>query len=94
MIRSSAGFLLALPIAATLTAVPAFAQYAPPPPPGAYYQERLPPVIGGYDDEEDLAPPPRNMILKLVRERFDARRWRPMKFATASPRCLLLLDFV
>jgi hypothetical protein len=34
------------------------------------------------------------MILKLVRERFDARRWRPMKFATASPRCLLLLDFV
>jgi len=61
MIRSSAGFLLALPIAATLTAVPALAQYAPPPPPGAYYQERLPPVIGGYDDEEDLAPPPRNM---------------------------------
>src|SRR4029078_10451672 len=61
MIRSSAVFLLALPIAATLTTVPAFAQYAPPPPPGAYYQERLPPVVGGYDDEEDLAPPPRNM---------------------------------
>ena len=61
MIRSSAAFLLALPVGVTLTAVPALAQYAPPPPPGAYYQERLPPVVGGYDDEEDLAPPPRNM---------------------------------
>ena len=61
MVRSSAAFLLALPVGVALVAAPAFAQYAPPPPPGAYYQERLPPVVGGYDDEEDLAPPPRNM---------------------------------
>jgi lipoprotein-anchoring transpeptidase ErfK/SrfK len=61
MIRSSAAFLLALPVGVAFVAAPALAQYAPPPPPGAYYQERLPPVVGGYDDEEDLAPPPRNM---------------------------------
>ena len=60
MIRSSAAFLLALPVAATFAIAPALAQYGPPPPPGAYYRERLPPVIGGYDDEDLLPPPPRS----------------------------------
>ena len=60
MIRSSAAFLLALPVAVAFTAAPVLAQYAPPPP-GAYYRERLPPAIGSYDDDEDLPPPPRNL---------------------------------
>ncbi|MGC1880009.1 MAG: hypothetical protein WA703_02210, partial [Pseudolabrys sp.] len=59
MIRSSAAFLLALPVAVAFTAAPVLAQYAPPPP-GAYYRERLPPAVGVYDDE-DLPPPPRNL---------------------------------
>src|SRR5262249_36622839 len=61
MIRSSAAFLLALPVGVAFAAAPALAQHAPPPPRGVYYQERLPPVVGGYDDDEALAPPPRNM---------------------------------
>ena len=60
MIRSSAAFLLALPVAVAFTAAPVLAQYAPPPP-GAYYRERLPPAVGSYDDDEDLPPPPRNL---------------------------------
>ena len=43
MIRFSAGFLLALPVAAAFTAVPALAQLPPP----GIYEERLPPVMGG-----------------------------------------------
>jgi lipoprotein-anchoring transpeptidase ErfK/SrfK len=49
MIRFSAGFILALPVAAAFSAAPALAQL---PPPGVY-EERLPPVMGGYEDEED-----------------------------------------
>ena len=60
MIRSSAAFLFALPVAVAFTAAPVLAQYAPPPP-GAYYRERLPPAVGSYDDDEDLPPPPRNL---------------------------------
>jgi lipoprotein-anchoring transpeptidase ErfK/SrfK len=60
MIRSSAAFLLSLPVAVAFTAAPVLAQYAPPPP-GAYYRERLPPAVGSYDDEDLLPPPPRNL---------------------------------
>ena len=49
MIRFSAAFLLALPVAAAFTAAPARAQQLPPP----GIEERLPPVMGGYDDEEE-----------------------------------------
>jgi lipoprotein-anchoring transpeptidase ErfK/SrfK len=52
MIRFSAGFLLALPVAAAFTAVPALAQLPPP----GIYEERLPPVMGAYDDDEDAQP--------------------------------------
>src|SRR5262249_21712401 len=59
MVRFSAGFILTLPVAASITAAPALAQYTLPPP-GAYYEERLPPAVGGYyDDDEDVLPPPR-----------------------------------
>lgn len=53
MIRFSAAFLLALPVAAAFT--PALAQQLPPP---GTYEERLPPVMGGYyDDEEEYSLP-------------------------------------
>jgi lipoprotein-anchoring transpeptidase ErfK/SrfK len=54
MIRFSAAFLLALPVAATFSVAPVLAQQNLPPP-GAY-RERLPPVVGTYDDEDDLPP--------------------------------------
>ncbi|HMF21627.1 MAG TPA: L,D-transpeptidase [Pseudolabrys sp.] len=54
MIRFSAAFLLALPVAMPFTATPALSQQNLPPP--GVYQERLPPVMGTYDDEDDLPP--------------------------------------
>ena len=51
MIRFSAVFLLALPVAAAFAVAPALAQL---PPPGVY-EERLPPVMDNYDDD-DLPP--------------------------------------
>jgi len=56
MIRYSGAFLLTLPVAVTLTAMPALAQQSPP---TRIYEERLPPVMGSYDDEDALPPPSR-----------------------------------
>ena len=53
MIRFSGAFLLTLPVAAVLNAVPALSQQLPPP---RIYEERLPPVMGNYDDEDVLPP--------------------------------------
>jgi lipoprotein-anchoring transpeptidase ErfK/SrfK len=55
MIRFSAVFSLALPVAAGLTVLVALPAWAQLPPPGVY-QERLPPVMDGYDDEDDGPP--------------------------------------
>ena len=71
MIRFSAAFLLALPIAAAFTAAPALAQQLPPP---GIYEERLPPVMGGYEDDEEYSlPAPRGARPGQAQRRDPAR---------------------
>ena len=65
MIRFTAAFLLTLPGAAVLSAVPALAQYNLSPP-GIYTEERLPPVMGTYDDDQRALPPPRSPRTSIV----------------------------
>jgi lipoprotein-anchoring transpeptidase ErfK/SrfK len=67
MIRHTAAFLLTLPLAATITAVPALAQYNLPPP--GVYQERLPPVMGANDEDDTLPPPGRGRAQRRGAER-------------------------
>jgi len=66
MIRFTAAFLLTLPGAAVLSAVPALAQYNLSPP-GIYTEERLPPVMDTYDDDQRALPSPRTSQRQVPR---------------------------